>query len=232
MPATVTAWDILVRLLAAVAIGLALGIDRSEHGSAAGMRTNALVGLAAAAAMVVANLLLATNGKPADSYAVADVLRLPLGVLSGMGFIGAGAILKRGQNVQGLTTAATLWFTTVAGTCVGGGFYFAGLAATVLGLLLLTAMKVLETRLPRWHRARLAIVAEPGHLPSPDLIAALDRHATFVVRRVRRAGDPNGGDRADYEMTVRTSGEWQPSSEFLNAVARLPAVRTVMWRNV
>lgn len=232
MPLVVSWWDIALRLLVAVAVGLALGVDRSGHGSPAGMRTNALVSLAAAAAMVAANLLLATNGKPGDSFAVADVLRLPLGVLSGMGFIGAGAILKRGENVQGLTTAATLWFATVAGTCIGGGFYFVGLGATALGLALLTVMKLLEERLPRWHRTRLTIVAEAGHLPPLAEIAALDRRATIGIRRMRRSGAAGDGDLIEYELAVFATANWQPAPAALDAITATPEVRSVSWRNV
>jgi uncharacterized membrane protein YhiD involved in acid resistance len=163
---------------------------------------------------------------------VADVLRLPLGVLSGMGFIGAGAILKRGENVHGLTTAATLWFATVAGTCIGGGFYFVGLGATILGLVLLTVTKALEDRLPRWHRTRLTIIAEAGHLPAPADIAALDRHARFGVRRIRRSGDAGDGDLVEYEVAVLATADWQPSPALLDAISTRPKVRSVSWRIV
>ena len=74
-----------------------------------GSDTTVLVGLAACVAMIEANLLLSVGGKVTDSFGSMDVLRLPLGVLTGVGFIGGGAILKRGDLVTGVTTAATLW---------------------------------------------------------------------------------------------------------------------------
>ena len=72
-----------------------------------------------------------------DSFAVLDLMRLPLGILSGMGFIGAGAIVRTGSLVRGLTTAATLWFVTVLGLCFGGGQLALGLAVLALGVLVL-----------------------------------------------------------------------------------------------
>jgi len=80
-----------------------------------GLRTTLLVCLAAAISMVSVNLFLATAGKPSDSFVVLDLMRLPLGILTGMGFIGGGAILRRDGLVVGVTTAATLWFVTVMG---------------------------------------------------------------------------------------------------------------------
>ena len=71
--------------------------------------------------MIQTNLLLATAGKSADSFVVLDLMRLPLGILTGMGFIGGGAILRRDGFVLGVTTAATLWFVTVIGLCFGAG---------------------------------------------------------------------------------------------------------------
>jgi putative Mg2+ transporter-C (MgtC) family protein len=104
-----------------IAAGGLLGAERSKTGHAAGLRTTLLVSLAASVAMIQMNLLLPTNGKPPDSYAVMDLMRLPLGILTGVGFIGAGAIVHNNELVVGVTTAATLWFATVVGLCMGGG---------------------------------------------------------------------------------------------------------------
>ena len=78
-----------------------------------------LVGLAAALAMIAGNILLATGGKAETSFATMDIMRLPLGILTGIGFIGAGSILKRGASIEGLTTAGTLWLATVLGLVFG-----------------------------------------------------------------------------------------------------------------
>src|ERR1700734_2828752 len=97
--------DIAIRLLCTIAAGFLIGFDRGEHGRPAGLRTIMLVALAACIAMLQANLLMATNGKQADSFVALDLMRLPLGILSGIGFIGAGAIVRRENMVLGVTTA-------------------------------------------------------------------------------------------------------------------------------
>src|SRR5262249_23206233 len=121
MPLTLSWHDIALRLALAVVAGMVLGLDRGEHGRPAGLRTTLLVCLAAAVAMIQTNLLMVTRGKAPDSFSVLDLMRLPLGILTGMGFIGGGAILRRENMVLGVTTAATLWFVTVIGLCFGGG---------------------------------------------------------------------------------------------------------------
>jgi putative Mg2+ transporter-C (MgtC) family protein len=85
-------------------------------------------------------------------------MRLPLGILSGMGFIGGGAILRRGNKITGVTTAATLWFATVLGLCLGGGQIGLGLGLLVIGLITLEPMRWLEFWLPQDHRAKLTVV--------------------------------------------------------------------------
>src|SRR5882757_1967236 len=112
MPLFPTWTDLLLRIALATIAGAIIGWNRSSHGRPAGLRTHLLVCLAAAFAMVLANLLLFSTGKTEDSFIRMDVMRLPLGILSGIGFIGGGAILQRGDVVMGVTTAATLWFVT------------------------------------------------------------------------------------------------------------------------
>jgi putative Mg2+ transporter-C (MgtC) family protein len=82
-----------------MAAGVVIGLDRGLRGHAAGLRTTILVGLAAAVAMIQANILLSISGKTAESFGTMDLMRLPLGILTGVGFLGGGAILHRGDFV-------------------------------------------------------------------------------------------------------------------------------------
>jgi putative Mg2+ transporter-C (MgtC) family protein len=149
--------EIALRLALTVLAGTLVGLDRGRHGRPVGLRTTLLVCLAAAVSMIQTNLLLPTAGKPADSFVTLDLMRLPLGILTGMGFIGAGAILKKGDIVLGVTTAATLWFVTVLGLCFGGGQWALGIAALIIGLVILRGMKRIEALLPQERRAALTI---------------------------------------------------------------------------
>lgn len=149
--------DITLRLLLVIAAGALIGINREIGGHAAGFRTTILVGLAACLMMIQANLLLATLGKSQQSFASMDILRFPLGVLTGVGFIGGGAILKRGDLVIGVTTAATLWIMTAIGLCIGGGQLIVGCAAAVVAFVVLSPFKWFDRLIPHRQRARVVI---------------------------------------------------------------------------
>lgn len=200
--------DVALRLLLTVIVGLLIGYNRSEHGKAAGMRTMVLVCLAASVAMIQVNILMSTVGRTPDSFIMNDLMRLPLGILTGVGFIGAGAILRRGDSVVGVTTAATLWMVTVIGLCLGGGQVTLGLAATALALIALWMLKWIEAGLRQENRARFSIEVEadgPGdaeirrRLGDAGLSidashflwdrASTHRKLTFELRQVRQASD-------------------------------------------
>ncbi len=158
MPLTLTWSDVAVRLACTVLAGFLVGFDRDERGKPAGIRTNVLVCLAASLSMILANAMLGTAGKNASSFIQLDLMRLPLGILSGMGFIGAGAILRKGEMVLGITTAATLWMVTMLGLCYGAGKILLGTAGLVLTLFTLWGLKIVERHLSEEHRGSLCIV--------------------------------------------------------------------------
>ena len=157
MPLTLTLPDVGLRIFLTVLAALAIGLDRSVEGHPAGVKTTLLVALAACLAMLQANWLMNSVGKAPDSFVVLDLMRMPLGILTGVGFIGGGAILKRGNSILGLTTAATLWFITVVGLCFGGGQIALGVAGAVLGLATLRGLKLIERRLSIERPAELTI---------------------------------------------------------------------------
>jgi putative Mg2+ transporter-C (MgtC) family protein len=171
MVATLGWHEIALRLSLTLAAGGLIGINRGERGRPAGLRTTLLVCLAASVAMIQANLLLSTTGKSSDSFVVFDPMRLPLGILSGIGFIGAGAILRRDDLVLGVTTAATLWFVTVIGLCFGGGQLALGVAALALALIVLWCLKWAERRMRQDRRATLSLAVGAAG-PSEDEVRA------------------------------------------------------------
>jgi putative Mg2+ transporter-C (MgtC) family protein len=157
--------DIALRLLCTAVAGLIVGFDRGEHGRPAGLRTSMLVAMAACVAMIQANLLMPTNGKAPDSFVVLDLMRLPLGILSGMGFIGAGAIVRRDNIVLGVTTAATLWFITVIGLCFGGGQLLLGFAGLLAAFIILGGLRRFEKHMRQDRRATLTITTAAQKQP-------------------------------------------------------------------
>jgi len=175
-------WEqIALRIGLACLASLMIGFNRDEHGRPAGMRTVMLVTLTATLAMLQVNLLLPMRGKAPDSFNVMDVMRLPLGILSGIGFIGAGAIIKKENGAIGVTTAATLWFATMLGLLFGGGQLWLGCAATVLALVILTALRHAEDFVPRAHRGAVTMTfGEEG--PREDEVMDWIRGANCIVQ--------------------------------------------------
>lgn len=165
--------EILIRLGLAFLAGSIIGLNREEHGRAAGLRTTVLVCLAAAAAMILANLLMDTRGRPSDSYINMDVMRLPLGILTGVGFIGAGAILHKGNFVHGVTTAATLWFSTVMGLCLGAGQVALGLILLAAGIVILWSLKWVEDHFIHHGTASISLRLTADAGPPEDILRAL-----------------------------------------------------------
>ena len=230
MPLHPTWQDLALRLTLAVAAGAVIGFNREERSQAAGLRTTVLVCVAACLAMILANLLLPTDGKDASKFAQIDVLRLPLGILSGIGFIGAGAIVRRGDVVGGVATAATIWFMTVVGLCFGAGALFLGGAATALGFLLLWGLREADLRMPRKFRAVLSVRAERAGLAEADLRRTIEESGHRII--FWAVTYEEGARR--YE--ARTELEWRGHEvdrgrqpPFVAALALSPAVQRAQW---
>jgi len=140
-------------LFGALLLGLLVGYERSYRGRAAGMRTYGLVCMASAALTVIA-------GYPGDWYGGqvvvglgADPTRIIQGIVTGIGFLGAGVIMKEGFNISGLTTAASIWAASVIGVLVGVGFY---LSAMLLALMSAVCM-IWVPKVTNWLPSRQAI---------------------------------------------------------------------------
>jgi putative Mg2+ transporter-C (MgtC) family protein len=230
MPVPVGWPEIALRLTLTVVAGTLIGLNRSEHGHSAGLRTTLLVCLAASVSMIQVNLLLPIAGKNADSFAVLDLMRLPLGILSGMGFIGAGAILRKGSLVRGLTTAATLWFVTVLGLCFGGGQLALGLVVLALGVLILGGLKSLESRWKQDRHATLSLTVEADG-PTEDELTASLQASGYEIRPWTVAYLDQGRRRQlSVELRWRARPQEARSPSFLQGLGHHPGVLLLEWR--
>jgi putative Mg2+ transporter-C (MgtC) family protein len=215
MPLNASWPDIAFRLALTILAGAVIGLNRGARGHAAGFRTTILVCLAASVAMIQANILLTLSGKTPESFSVMDLMRLPLGILTGVGFIGGGTILKRGDLVTGVTTAATLWVVTVIGLCLGGGQLILGTVATALVVFTLWVLKWADIMIPREHRARLVLTSEStwdvlDQLPS--LLRPMKYRARFQEQRL--SSDPGKADYV-FELAWRRPEHATPPVELL-----------------
>ena len=165
---------IFMNLLGAMALGCLVGYERSYHGRAAGMRTYGLVCMASAAVTVIAGYPHFWYGGLSATMVGPDPTRVIQGVVTGVGFLGAGVIMREGFNISGLTTAASIWASSAIGIMVGVGFY----AAAILLTLLSASSMLLISRLENWlpSRPAIAIVMQFKKDYSPSL-PALQRAA-------------------------------------------------------
>ena len=221
--------EIAKRLALTAAAGVLLGINRSARGRPAGLRTTCLVALAAAIAMIQADVLLDTSGKTSGSFAVMDVMRLPLGILSGIGFIGAGTILKRGDLVTGVTTAATLWFVTVVGLCFGGGQTGLGLAATALGAAILWWLESVELKMRQERTGELKLLVRQETGEGGDLDRSL---RAMGFRIVSWSAGASLNSRLCCEIHWRAPCQESGVPEFVREIAQHRDVVKYQWREV
>ena len=174
---------LLFHLIGATAVGLLLGYERSYHGRAAGMRTYALV-------CVTSTMLTVINGYPHHWYGglsgvapvgAGDPTRVIQGIMTGIGFLGAGVIMKDGFTIRGLSSAASIWTTAGIGIIIGVGFYGAAISATALALVAMTGLGRLEKSLPHQTMLHLMLVYPCDKTPSSDAVRERMRSHGFEV---------------------------------------------------
>lgn len=143
------------RLMLALLAGGAIGMERALHGREAGFRTHALVCVSSALLMVLMVYQWQLVPQQFLDTVRADPSRMAQGIMTGIGFLGAGVIIKEGLTVRGLTTAASIWMTASIGIVIGMGLYFPALLATGMTIVTLSLFRWVENRLPSQIYARL-----------------------------------------------------------------------------
>jgi putative Mg2+ transporter-C (MgtC) family protein len=157
---------VFMNLLGALMLGLLVGYERSYHGRAAGMRTYGIVCMASAALTVFAGYPGFWWGGTGQAAIPVDPTRVVQGIVTGVGFLGAGVIMKEGLNISGLTTAASIWASSAIGVLVGIGFYGAAILLTLLSASLMMWGPKLEARLP--SRRAMGVMLEFSAGFDPD----------------------------------------------------------------
>jgi putative Mg2+ transporter-C (MgtC) family protein len=171
-----TSAEILVRLVVAGLLGGAIGAERELRDREAGFRTHLLVSLGAALFTLVSAYAWTDWGFSQSSGLVFDPTRIAAQIVTGIGFLGAGAIIRQGLSIRGLTTAATLWIVAAIGMASGAGYYWAALVTTVLVLVTLWPLRLLAHRIfarLRQAEGRLTVDLRPASGAGP-LVAALE----------------------------------------------------------
>lgn len=165
---------ILLHLAGALLLGLLVGYERAYHGRAAGMRTYGLVCMASAGLTILAGYPDAWyGGGHAGLLAPVDPTRIIQGVVTGIGFLGAGVIMREGFNISGLTTAASIWASSAIGVLVGVGFYLAAMGMAFLSAMIMIYLNRVETFLPSRHAVAVRMRFKPEFTPREDAIRTL-----------------------------------------------------------
>jgi putative Mg2+ transporter-C (MgtC) family protein len=173
---SISTGELLLRLGLAAALGAVIGFEREVQNHPAGARTHSLVALGSALFTVAGAYGFTDAGDTLDPARVAGQ------VATGVGFIGAGAILRVGLNVRGLTTAATLWLAASLGVAMAAGAYPAAFIATAATIILLLGLQLLRPIMERPGRRTLQIVYEPGHGTLGPVVRGLEQVSSFVGR--------------------------------------------------
>jgi putative Mg2+ transporter-C (MgtC) family protein len=213
--------DLAVRMIVAAVLGAAIGLEREVHDHPAGMRTHLLVSLGSAIFTVLSIYGFAGHGAAGSTPAPVDPTRIAAQIVSGIGFLGAGAILKYGTSIRGLTTAASLWTTAAIGMAAGAGEWLIAVVGTAIVVFSLWPLNALVARLhrPGTHAIRLRL--EVGRLAALGDVSRL-----LADRRVEMAGINSqrlGKGRYEVELELRLPNPAR-AQDVIGAITAIPDV--------
>lgn len=218
--------ELMGRLAGAALLGSAIGFERERAARAAGLRTHMLVSVGSCLLMIVSAY--GFNAVLSD-HVLLDPSRVAAQVVSGIGFLGAGAIILRKDLVRGLTTAASVWATAAIGLAIGGGLYVAAAASTVIILVILAGLKPIEARYDTARRSfELHLRARRGEASIQAIEKALARRPARVKQLIVER-DENAD--ADDLTLILTRVSSQEKAEVRRVVEQLPFILTAADRD-
>jgi putative Mg2+ transporter-C (MgtC) family protein len=196
-------WPAVETLLLALLAGGLIGLERSINGRPAGFRTHALVCVSSALLMLLTVYQIKLLPDiPIESVRI-DPTRMAQGIMTGIGFLGAGVIMKEGLAVRGLTTAASIWITASIGILVGIGFYYAAAVGTLITLGTLSVFRYLEDLIPTLGYARLHVRTSAGDAISEDELCTVIKEHDMRSHNISYYLQSEGKF-IEYRMTLRT----------------------------
>jgi putative Mg2+ transporter-C (MgtC) family protein len=194
---------IIGRVAGALVIGAMIGFERTFHGRPAGFRTHALVCVASAILMIV-TVYQNRWMTAVDLDAIrTDPTRMAQGIMTGIGFLGAGVIFKEGLTVRGLTTAASIWITAAIEILVGIGFWFAAIVGAAATLIVLALFRIVEAKLPSEFYAHHTLrFPRDRVMGEQDMRKLIQDHGFTIANLSSRLTD--GGKQFEYRMTIKS----------------------------
>lgn len=207
---------ILAHLLTALAAGGLVGLERSYHGRPAGFRTHTLVCIASSALMLVTVYQQQWFPGTVSQRVSLDPTRMAQGIMTGIGFLGAGVIFKEGLTVRGLTTAASIWITAAIGILAGIGFYFPLIVTTILTLGTLSIFRWIEAKMPNQFFARLTIKFQrESMMPEDEFRRFVADHGFSIANLTYRYNVRDGTFEYETVIQNRDPGNGRTLSEAL-----------------
>ncbi|MFA7158104.1 MAG: MgtC/SapB family protein [Kiritimatiellia bacterium] len=224
---TVETW--LPRILLAILLGGVVGFERQYHGRAAGLRTHILVCLGAALITLASFGLIGAEVASASSIR-SDPARIAAGVITGIGFLGGGVIMRFRDHVRGLTTAASIWFTAGLGVIIGLGFTTMAVTTTVLEQVTLVGLAYFEKFIPTFHYRDLLVTAAGKNMEiiEDSCRAALDEFAV-KVSDIECEFMP-GNDQVKLVFHLKLRGK-RINTEIIRRLSALDGVKQIAWRH-
>lgn len=221
--------DALIKLALALLLSGLVGFEREWHGRAAGLRTHVLVCLGATILLIAARSACQVMSQPlGEGNLVLDPNRISAGIVTGIGFLGAGAIIRMGDFVRGLTTAACIWFVAALGIIIGNGLFGLGIMATLVVLLVLVLFDLVEHKVPgvnyRSIRVQIGLeMREEFEVWCRDRLVGAGIRIQEVLSRI----DTSAGV-AEMVFRVRTRGTPR-IGQLIQEISAKPGVRLVRW---
>ena len=217
--------EVLGRLALAAALGAVLGFERELREREAGLRTHLLVSLGSALFTIVSAYGFREFLTSGQSVVRADPTRIAAQIVTGIGFLGAGAIIRQGLSIRGLTTAATLWVVAAIGLAAGAGYYSGAVITTIVALVALGPLRTLGHRFILRFRSEsgLLLVQLPAGQSPAEVIDAVDPDARIETIEIRQEGD-----RRTLELTVEVPRPEQ-ARKLVSKLAEVEHVLEVRW---
>jgi putative Mg2+ transporter-C (MgtC) family protein len=216
--------EIIARIAAGAVLGGVIGYERDRHGRPVGLRTHLIVAMAAATFMVISTQLVYHQRFGKDDLVEVDASRVAASIVSGIGFLAGGAILRQGVTIQGLTTAAGLWLVTAIGMSAGAGMLVESVAVTSMGIVALTVLRRFEDKNDELVRRRVVVVLA-GDAPLEPVVNGMSRVGVVVNDSTyrRRLGErPRLVATFEVKMPHTTD-----ATTILTALEKVPGVRRV-----
>jgi putative Mg2+ transporter-C (MgtC) family protein len=217
---------IIQRLVLALFFGGAIGLERSYHGRPAGFRTHALVCTSTSLLMLLSAFDTAWVSPSVVTRTTLDPTRMAQGIMTGIGFLGAGAIIKEGLTVRGLTTAASIWMTAAIGVMAGIGFWFPAALGFALTLGTLSAFRYIENKLPAQFYAQFIVrFTSQRRPPEADMRKMIAEHGFTIANLSYRLDRVD--DFFEYRMVICTDRKdnARKLSETLSAIEAVKEFR-------